>query len=105
MSIHRDFQGHTAVQLLKRNDVRIMDMKEDLLVMKNGKMMMKRGSRIRPMKEDMAIFDGMRVMMDGTVIMTDGIARTMMEGEAITMDGRMTDIEKLEARETKSEPS
>jgi len=80
-------------------------MKEDLLVMKNGKMMMKRGSRIRPMKEDMAIFDGIRVMIDGTVIMTDGIARTMMEGEAITMDGRMTDIEKLEARETKDEPS
>jgi hypothetical protein len=52
----------------------------------------------------MAIFDGMRVMMDGTVIMTDGIARTMMEGDAITMDGRMTDMEKLEARETKSEP-
>jgi hypothetical protein len=81
-----------------------MDMKEALLVMKNGKMMMKRGSRIRPMKEDMAIFDGMRVMMDGTVIMTDGNSRTMMEGDAITMDGRMADIEKLEARETKSEP-
>ena len=80
-------------------------MNEDLLVMKNGKMMRKRGSRIRPMKEDMAIFDGMRVMMDGTVIMTDGIARTMMEGEAITMDGRMTDMEKLEAREAKDEPS
>ena len=80
-------------------------MNEDLLVMKNGKMMRKRGGRIRPMKEDMAIFDGMRVMMDGTVIMTDGIARTMMEGEAITMDGRLTDMEKLEARETKSEPS
>ena len=56
------------------------------------------------MKEDMAIFDGMRVMMDGTVIMTDGIARTMMEGDAITMDGRMTDMEKMEDRETKDEP-
>lgn len=76
-------------------------MNEDLLVMKNGKMMLKRGSRIRPMKKDMAIFDGMRVMMDGTVIMTDGIARTMMEGEAITMDGRMTDMEKMEDKETK----
>ena len=105
MSIHHDFQGPIAAQLLKRGDVRIIDMKEDLLVMKNGKMMMKRGSRIRPMKEDMAIFDGMRVMMDGTVIMTDGNSRTMMEGDAITMDGRMTDIEKLEARETKDEPS
>jgi len=80
------------------------DMKQDILIMKNGKMMMKRGDRIRPMKEDMAIFDGMRVMMDGTVIMTDGIARTMMEGDAITMDGRMTDMEKMEDRETKDEP-
>ena len=80
-------------------------MNEDLLVMKNGKMMRKRGGRIRPMREDMAIFDGMRVMMDGTVIMTDGIARTMMEGEAITMDGRMTDMEKLEDSETRDEPS
>jgi hypothetical protein len=44
-------------------------------------------------------------MMDGTVIMTDGIARTMMEGDAITMDGRMTDMEKMEARETKDDPS
>jgi hypothetical protein len=81
------------------------DMKQDILIMKNGKMMMKRGDRIRPMKEDMAIFDGMRVMMDGTVIMTDGIARTMMEGDAITMDGRMTDMEKMEDRETKDDPS
>jgi hypothetical protein len=81
------------------------DMKQDILIMKNGKMMMKRGSRIRPMKEDIALFDGMRVMMDGTVIMTDGIARTMMEGDAITMDGRMTDMEKMEARETKDDPS
>jgi hypothetical protein len=81
------------------------DMKQDILIMKNGKMMMKRGSRIRPMKEDIALFDGMRVMMDGTVIMTDGIARTMMEGDAITMDGRMTDLEKMEARERKDDPS
>jgi hypothetical protein len=80
------------------------DMKQDILIMKNGKMMMKSGGRIRPMKEDMAIFDGMRVMVDGTVIMTDGIARTMMEGDAITMDGRMTDMEKMEDK-TKDEPS
>jgi hypothetical protein len=71
-------------------------MQEDLLMMKNGRMMMKKRGRIRPMKEDMAIFDGMRVMMDGTVIMTDGNARTMMEGEAMTMDGRMTDLEKMQ---------
>ena len=80
-------------------------MQEDLLIMKNGKMMMKKKGRIKPMKEDMAIFDGMRVMMDGTVIMADGNARTMMEGEAMTMDGRMTDVEKLEAKGPKHELS
>ena len=80
-------------------------MPEDLLLMKNGKMMVKKKGRIKPMKEDMACFDGMRVMLDGTVIMTDGNTRTMMEGEAITMDGRMTDLEKLEAKETKHDIS
>ena len=80
-------------------------MKKDLILMKNGKMMMKRRGRISPMKEDLAIFDGVRVMMDGTVIMADGNTRTMMEGEAMTMDGRMTDLEKIEAKETKQDIS
>jgi len=38
-------------------------------------------------------------MMDGTVIMTDGNSRTMMEGDAMTMDGIIvTDMEKMEDR-------
>jgi len=80
-------------------------MQEDLLLMKNGKMMMKKKGRIKPMKEHMAIFDGMRVMMDGTVSMGDGNARRMMECEAMTMDGRMTDMETLEAKATKHDLS
>jgi hypothetical protein len=70
-----------------------MPIKPDMVMMRDGKMMVKRNGRILPMEEDIAIFDGTRVMMDGTVMMTDGIARTMMEGEAITMDGRITDME------------
>jgi hypothetical protein len=70
-----------------------MPIKADMVMMRDGKMMVKRRGRITPMKEDLAIFDGTRVMMDGTVMMTDGIARTMMEGEVITMDGRITDME------------
>ena len=70
-----------------------MPTKQDMVMMRDGKMMVKRRGRITPMKEDLAIFDGTRVMMDGTVMMTDGVARTMMEGEAITMDGRITDME------------
>jgi len=76
-----------------------METNEDLLLMKNGKMMMMKKGRIKPMKEDMAIFDGMRVMMDGTVIMADGNSRTMMEGDAMTMDGIITtEMEKMEDR-------
>ena len=68
-----------------------------MVMMRDGKMMVKRRGRITPMKEDIAIFDGTRVMMDGTVMMTDGVARTMMEGEAITMDGTITDMETRDA--------
>ncbi len=77
-------------------------MKKDLILMKNGKMMMKKRGRISPMKEDMTIFDGMRVLMNGTVIMADGNARTMMEGDAMTMDGiMMTEMEKIQDEEKK----
>jgi len=82
-----------------------MSMDEDMIMMRNGKMMMKKRGRFRPMKEDTAIFDGMRVTVDGTFIMADGVARTMMEGEGITMDGRITDMEKMHDRETKDEAS
>jgi hypothetical protein len=68
-----------------------------MVMMRDGKMMVKRRGRITPMEEDIAIFDGTRVMTDGTVMMTDGIARTMMEGEAITMDGTITDMETRDA--------
>lgn len=81
-------------------------MKKDLILMKNGKMMMKKRGRISPLKEDMTIFDGMRVLMNGTVIMADGNARTMMEGDAMTMDGiMMTVMETMEDRDTKHEIS
>ena len=52
-----------------------------------------------PMKEDLTVFDGTRIMTDGTIMMTDGNARQMMEGEAITMDGKITDTQ------TRNEPS
>lgn len=72
-----------------------MASRQDTIMMKNGRMMMRRGRTgiIRPMETDMAIFDGTRVLVDGTVVMTDGVARTMMEGEALSMDGRITDTD------------
>jgi hypothetical protein len=46
------------------------------------------------MEKDITIFDGARVQTNGTIVMADGIRRTMMEGEALTMDGRITDTRK-----------
>lgn len=76
-----------------------MKAKDPIVLMKGGKMMVKKKGRIMPMKEDLTVFDGTRIMIDGTVMMTDGNARQMMEGEAITMDGRITDTE------TRNDPS
>ena len=76
-----------------------MKRKDHVVLMRDGKMMVQKKGRMIPMREDLAVFDGTRVMMDGTVMMTDGTARQMMEGEAITMDGRITDAE------TRNEPS
>lgn len=70
-----------------------MKTKDPIVVMRDGKMMVKKKGRIMPMKEDLTVFDGTRIMTDGTVMMTDGTARRMMDGEAIMMDGRITDMD------------
>ena len=76
-----------------------MGSKQSVILMIDGKMMMRSGKKgiIRPMEQDMAIFDGTRVMMNGNVVMADGVTRTMMEGEALTMDGKITDVEEMDA--------
>lgn len=79
-----------------------MENKEDFVTMKNGRMMVQKKGRLRPLKENLAVFDGTRVMTDGTVMMTDGTARTMMEGEALTMDGRITDMADMETKQEAS---
>lgn len=76
-----------------------MGSKQAVILMIDGKMMMRRGKKgiIRPMEQDMTIFDGARVMLNGNVVMADGVTRTMMEGEALTMDGKITDVEEMDA--------
>jgi hypothetical protein len=100
MGVRRDLQSNPAVRPIERKDVRIMESKQAVIMMKNGKMMMRSGKQgiIRPMEEDMAIFDGTRVMTNGTVVMADGVTRTMMEGEALTMDGRITDMAEVDTQ-------
>ncbi len=70
-----------------------MDMKEDMVMMKDGKMMVRKNGEIMPMTMDMAMSNGTKIMMDGKVMMVDGTSRMMMDGEAVTMDGRMTKMD------------
>ncbi|HLF74387.1 MAG TPA: DUF6799 domain-containing protein [Anaerolineales bacterium] len=69
---------------------------KDMILMQDGKMMMRRNGLTAPMQDDMALFDGMRVRMDGIVMMTDGNARMMMDGEGLTMDGRIANLEDID---------
>ncbi len=67
-----------------------MDIQEDMVVMKDGKMMVRKNGETMPMTMDMTMSNGTKVMMDGKVMMVDGTSRRMMDGEAMTMDGKMT---------------
>ena len=70
-----------------------MEMNEDMLTMKNGKMMMTKNGNTMPMDMDMTLSDGTKVMMDGILMMADGSTRRMMDGEAMTMAGKMAKMQ------------
>src|SRR5687768_9791151 len=100
---HRNLQGYPVVQLLSRKEVRIMDMQEDMVTMRNGRMLVIRKGEMALMEDEVMLTDGTRVTMDGTIVMNDGTTRTMMEGEAMTMDGRLTDIEDIDDEDMEDE--
>jgi len=72
-----------------------MELKQDMVVMKSGTMMVVRNDEMKPMDMVMTLSNGTRVMMDGTVEMADGTTRRLMEGEAMTLDGEMTTMEDM----------
>ena len=76
-----------------------MEMKQDMVMMKNGKMMVVRHGEMKPIDMVMAMPNGVKVMMDGTIMMADGTSRMMMDGEAMTLDGEMTTIEDMKETE------
>jgi hypothetical protein len=79
-----------GIQLLNGKEVRNVETKEDVVMMKKGTMMLVRNGEMMPMDMVMTLSNGTRVAMDGTITMPDGTSRMMMDGEAMTMDGEMT---------------
>jgi hypothetical protein len=89
----------SATPIPYRKEVRTVEMKPDMVMMKGGKMMVMRHGEMKPMDMVMTMPNGSKVMMDGTIMMADGTTRMMMDGEAMTMDGEMTTMEDMKEME------
>ncbi|HXL57025.1 MAG TPA: DUF6799 domain-containing protein [Chitinophagaceae bacterium] len=60
---------------------------KDCIMMKDGKLMMKKNGTTTEMTQDMTLNNGTVVMKDGTVKTKDGKTMTLKEGQRIYMDG------------------
>jgi len=74
-------------------------MQPDMVMMKDGKMMVRRHGELKPIDMVMTMPNGVKVMMDGTIMMADGTSRMMMDGEAMTLDGEMTTMADMQEME------
>jgi len=62
-----------------------MKMKEkETVKMKDGKMMVKKGLKWEDMGKDIKMSDGTQIMTNGTIVMKDGMRKTMKEGEEMS---------------------
>jgi hypothetical protein len=61
-------------------------MGNDLLMMKNGQMLILKESELIALSQDMLLSDGTRIALDGRVIMVDGTYQRLVEGQAILVD-------------------
>lgn len=69
-----------------------MELKNDMIVMQDGQVMIMQNGELVPMLEGMTTLDGSRVLPDGTLRMADGTTRTMEEGETMTIAGEVPDM-------------
>ena len=65
-------------------------MGDDLLMWKNGQMLILREHEMIALQEEMSLLDGTRIALDGRVIMADGTFQTLVEGQSILVDRRET---------------
>ena len=69
-----------------------METQQDIVMKKDGKMMVVRYGEVSPMELVMTLSNGTRVAVDGTITLPDGTSRMLMDGEALTLDGEMTTL-------------
>lgn len=61
-------------------------MGDDLLMLRNGQMLILRENQLVALKEEICLIDGTRIALDGRVIMADGTYQALVEGQAIIVD-------------------
>lgn len=63
-------------------------MGDDLLMWKNGHMLILKNHEMIALQEEILLSDGTRIALDGKVIMVDGTYQALAEGQAILVEGR-----------------
>lgn len=63
-----------------------MVMGDDMLMMKNGQLLILRDSKMIALNEELVLADGTRIALDGRVIMVDGTFQKLAEGKTILID-------------------
>lgn len=82
-AVAQDTTKTVAPKMGKMHDVK------DCVMMKDGKLMVMKGSSVTALDTDLTLTNGTVVKTDGTVKSADGTAMKLKEGEAIDMDGKM----------------
>jgi hypothetical protein len=65
-------------------------MGDDLLMLRNGQMLILRENQLVALQEEICLIDGTRIALDGRVITADGTYQALVEGQAILVDSRGT---------------
>jgi hypothetical protein len=73
----------------KMDDKMKMDIKQDHIMMMDGKMQVKKNGKTTLMVKDMTLSNGTKVMKDGTMKTKTGETMVMKEGDVVYMDGKM----------------
>jgi hypothetical protein len=79
------------------------EMRDDHIVMQEGRVVVMRNGETMPMEEEMTLPDGTKVMLDGTVMMPDGTTRMMDEGETMLLQGLPANAEDMTDRQFREE--
>ena len=61
-------------------------MGDDLLMWKNGHMLILKDHEMIALQEEMLLSDGTRIALDGRVIMADGTFQALVEGQSILVE-------------------